>query len=44
MNKRTNKNKVDIEARLFLYLSHLKVEKNKEYSVEECEKKHSIFI
>ena len=38
MNKRTNKNKVDIEAKLFMYLLHLKEEKNKEYSVDECEK------
>jgi len=38
MNKRQNKNKVDIEAKLFMYLLHLKEEKNKEYSFEECEK------
>lgn len=38
MNKRQNKNKVDIEANLFMYLLHLKEEKNKEYSFEECEK------
>ena len=32
------KNKRDLEAKLFMALLHLKEEKNKKYSVEECEK------
>lgn len=38
MNKKQNKKRMDIEAKMFMYLLHLKEEKNKEYSVEECEK------
>ena len=38
MSKRSIKNKRDIEAKLFMALLHLKEEKNKKYSVEECEK------
>lgn len=38
MNKKQNKKKIDIEAKMFMYLLHLKEEKNKEYSFEECEK------
>lgn len=38
MNKKQNKKKMDIEAKMFMYLLHLKEEKNKEYSFEECEK------
>lgn len=35
---KNDKKKIDIEAKLFISLLHLKEEKNKEYSVEECEK------
>ena len=38
MNKKENKKKMDIEAKLFMALLHLKEEKNKNYSIEECEK------
>lgn len=38
MSKIQNKKNIDIEAKLFMYLLHLKEEKNKEYSIEECEK------
>ncbi len=38
MGKVKNKKKIDIEARLFMVLLHLKEEKNKKYSVKECEK------
>lgn len=38
MNKTKNKDKIDIEAKLFMNALHLKEEKNKEYSIEECEK------
>lgn len=38
MNKTKNKDKIDIEAKLFMNAIHLKEEKNKEYSIEECEK------
>jgi len=38
MNKKENKKKRDIEAKLFMALLHLKEEKNKNYSFEECEK------
>lgn len=38
MNKDKKKNKVDLEAGLFIFVLHLKEEKNKKYSNEECEK------
>ena len=38
MNKDKKKNKVDIEAKLFMFVLHLKEEKNKKYSNEESEK------
>jgi len=38
MSERENKKKVDIEAKLFIALLHLKEEKNKKYSVDKCEK------
>jgi len=38
MNKKENKRKIDIEAKLFIALLHLKEEKNKKYSIEECER------
>ena len=38
MDKAKNKDKIDIEARIFINVLHLKEEKNKEYSIEECEK------
>ena len=38
MNKEQNKRKIDIEAILFMYILHLKEEKKKKYSSEECEK------
>lgn len=33
------KNKIDIEAKLFIFILHLKEEKNQEYSIEDCETK-----
>lgn len=38
MSKDEKKNKIDIEARLFMFVLHLKEEKNKKYSNDECEK------
>ena len=38
MNKGKKQKKIDIAARLFMYILHLKEEKNKKYSIEECEK------
>ena len=38
MDKKENKKKIDIEAKLFMVLLNLKEEKNKNYSIEECEK------
>lgn len=38
MSGRENKRKIDIEAILFMYVLHLKEEKNKKYSSHECEK------
>ena len=38
MSKKENKKKMDVEAKLFIALLHLKEEKNKNYSIEECEK------
>lgn len=36
MNKKNNKNKVDMEAKLSMFILNLKEEKNKQYSHEEC--------
>lgn len=38
MNKDKKQKKIDIEARIFMNLLHLKEEENKKYSIEECEK------
>jgi len=38
MKKEKNKKKIDIEAKLFMSVLHLKEQKNKKYSSEECEK------
>ncbi len=38
MNKKEDKKKIDIEAKLFIALLRLKEEKNKKYSTGECEK------
>lgn len=38
MNKKEKKKKIDVEAKIFMTLLHLKEEKNKNYSIEECEK------
>ena len=36
MNKKNNKNKVDMGAKLIMFILNLKEEKNKQYSHEEC--------
>ena len=36
---KNNKNKIDIEAKLFMFILKLKEEKNKQYSIEECDLK-----
>ena len=37
MNKKENRKNVDMEAKMFMFVLHLKEEKNKKYSIGKCE-------